>query len=142
MPPSNNTSRDRRQHSEKCVQQKITPLKCCPRPSSMEHFKCPSGVGLPHRYPEQLATPFWLRKNAKKKKKWVLVCHRSLLFRPNFPKTQAAIGDHTRKWKIYFFVHFGGVFLFFYFPPSFFAYFSSFFCPNKSYAKIFRGFPQ
>ena len=31
---------------------------------------------------------------AKMQKKWVLVFHRSLLFRLNFPETQAAIGDH------------------------------------------------
>ena len=87
------------------IQQKLTPLRCCARPSSMEHFKCPSGVGPPHRYPEQLATPFWLLQKCKK---WggVLVFHQSLLFRSNFPKTQAAIGDHTRKWKIDLFCSF------------------------------------
>ena len=55
-------------HSEKCAQQKLTPLKCCARPASMEHFKCPSEVGLPHRYPEQLATSFWLPQKCKNKK--------------------------------------------------------------------------
>ena len=107
----------------------------------MEHFKCPSGVGLPHRYPEQLATPFWLPQKCKRG--GGLVFHRSLLFRPNFPKTQAAIGDHTKKCNIYFFVHFGGVF-----SSIFFAYFSSFLTliratlgffvvfPNKSYTLI------
>ena len=65
---------------------------------------------------------FGYRKNAKKEK-WALVFHRSLLFRPNFPKTRAVIGDHTRKWKICFFSILGGVF----FLYLFFAYFSSFF---------------
>ena len=60
-------SKDRRQHSEKRVQQNLTPLKCCARPSSMEHLKCPSGVVLPHRYPEQLATPLWLPQKCKNK---------------------------------------------------------------------------
>ena len=134
--------REQRQHSEKCVQQKLTPLKCCACPSSMEHFKCPSGsdslIGTQSSWPPL----FGYRKNVKKK--CVLVFDWSLGFRPNLPKTQAAIGDHTRKWKIYFFVHFGG-FLLFFLPFFFFACFSCFFTlirvtgffvvfPNKSYA--------
>ena len=87
---------------------------------------------------------FGYRKNAKMQKNWVLVFHRSLLFRPNFPKTRTAIGDHTRKWKICFFVHLVGVVFFL----PLFAYFSSFFTliraalgffvvfPNKSYTLI------
>ena len=76
--------RERRQHSEKCVQQKLTPLKCCARPSSMEHFKCPSGVELPIGTQSSWPPLFGYRKNAKKK--WVLVFHRSLLFDQTFQK--------------------------------------------------------
>ena len=61
------TSRERRQHSEKCVP-KLTPLKCCALPSSMEHFKCPSGVGLPIGTKSSWPPLFGYRKNAVKKK--------------------------------------------------------------------------
>ena len=105
---SNNTFRERRQHSEKCVQQKLTPLKCCARPSSMEHFKCPSGSRTPSSVPRAAGHP--ILATAKMQKKKALVFHRSLHFRPNFPKTRAAIGDHTIKWKICFFCPFWEVF--------------------------------
>ena len=58
-------------------------------------------------------------------------------FRPNFPKTRAAIGDHTRKWKICFFCPFGRVFL-----NLFFAYFSSFFTLIRATLGFFVVFPK
>ena len=95
VPPSNNTSRERRPHSEKCVQH--TPLKCCARPSSLGHFKARRGSdslsGAQSSWPPFLVTT----QMQKKKGVNLLVFHQSLLFRPRFPKLQAAIGDHTKK---------------------------------------------
>ena len=48
--------------SKSAYNKKLLHKVLCP-PSS----KCPSGAGFPHRYPEQLATPFWLPQKCKKK---------------------------------------------------------------------------
>ena len=109
---------DRIRGSKVRIQQKLTPLKCCARPSSMVHFKCPSGVGLPHRYPEQLATPFLATaKMQKKNGYWCSTC--LCFFGQTFQKLRP-LSATNRKCNIYFFVHSGGFVFFF----LFFAYFS------------------
>ena len=138
MPSSNNTSREQRQHIEKCVQQKL--LNKMLRPPIIDGaLQMPVRGRTPHRYPEQLATPFWLPQKCKKKNGYW--CSTGLCF---FDQTRSAVSDHTRKWKICFFCPFGR-FVFFY---LLFAYFSSFFTliratpgffvvfPNKSYTLI------
>ena len=65
-------------------------------------LQMPVGGRTPSSVPRAASHPF-LATAKMQKKKWVLVFRRSLLFRPNFPKTQGAIGDHTIQCKIYFF---------------------------------------
>ena len=99
----------------------------------------PVGGRIPSSAPRAAGHPLLATakmQKKKKKKKWVLVVRRSSLFRPNLPKTQAAIGDHTRKWKIYFFVHFGVFF------GLFFVYFSSFFALIRATLGFFVVFPN
>ena len=91
--------------------------------------------GFPHRYPWQLVTPF-LATAKMQKKKWVLVFHRSLLFRPNFPKNSGRYRRPYKKMEILLAILEG----FFFVLPLFCLFFVIFY-PNKSYARIFRGFP-
>ena len=61
----------------------------------------PVGVGLPHRCPEQLATPFLAPRNCKEI--WVLVFDRSktcFLYQPF--QNQAAIRDHRKMENLLF----------------------------------------
>ena len=127
------TSRERRQHSKTCVQQKLTTLKCCARPSSMEHFKCTSGVGLPHRYPEHLATPFWLPQKCKKKKKGTGVP-------PVFAFSTKNSGRYRRPYKKMPHLLFCPFWRCFF--PLFFASFSSFFALIRATLGFFVVFPN
>ena len=58
----------------------MVPLKYCARPPIIDGgLQMPVGVGLPHRYPEQLATPF-LATAKLQKKNWVLEFDRSTTY--------------------------------------------------------------
>ena len=89
----------------------------------------PVWVGLPHRCPEQLATAFLapLQRNMGTSVRPV----QNLLFVPNFSNQAATTG----KWKICVFVLFWRTFW-----GVAFCLFRSFFCPDESHGRIFRGF--
>ena len=130
--------RERRQRSKKCVQQKMTPLKCCPsthhRWSSTNACRgSDSLIGTQSSWPPL----FWLPQNCKKKMGTGVRPVHNLLFVPNFAKPGRNQRSFIGKWKFCFFVLFGPFFFFFLFFAPFFALF----CPNKSHARIFRGFP-
>ena len=95
----------------------------------------PVGVGLPHWYPEQLATPFFGSENCKEI--WVLGFDRSKThFLYQTFQNQAAIRYHREMENMLFCSFLGFFFGFFFFLP-----FQVFFCPNKSHGRFFRGFP-
>ena len=104
------------------------------RPSTHYRWRSSNArrVGLPHRYPEQLATPFLASENCTEI--WVLVFDRSkTYFLYQTFQNQAAIRDHRKMEHL----------LFCPFWINFFCLlpFQVFFCPNKSHGIIFRGFP-
>ena len=125
---------DRIRGSKVRIQQKLTPLKCCARPSSMEHFKCPLGsdslIGT-----RAAGHPFLATAKMQKKKMGTGVPP-VFTFRPNFPTTRAYRRPY-KKMENLLFCPFGRLF---FFGASFCLFFVLFY-PNKSYAWIFRGFP-
>ena len=88
----------------------------------------PVGVGLPHRYPEQLATFFFGSRKLQRNMGTGVQPVQNSLFAPNFSKS----GRHPRpgKWEICFFVLFGDYF--------FLAFFFLAFCLFRFFFALIR----
>ena len=111
--------RERRQRSKKCVQQKMTPLKYCARPTIIDGgVQMPVGGRTPPSVPRAAGHPlFGYRKIAKKNWVWCSTGPQ-LTFCTKLAKPGRNQRPYIGKWKFCFFVLFGP---FFFFVCLFFA---------------------
>ena len=120
------------------IQQKVTPLKFCARPSSMEHFKCSVGGRTPSSVPRAAGHPLLATAKMQKKKNGYWCPTYLCFFDQTFQKLRPLSATIQENATFTFLSILEVCFIF----CLFFAYFPAFFALIRATLGFFVVFPK